>query len=114
MYIEQVLRNLLANAAKYGGPGSVVELEATADGESVRLRVLDRGPGIAEAEAEQLFELFYRSPSTAAAAAGAGIGLFVCRQLAIAMGGSIRACNRPGGGAVFELTLRRSADDGIA
>ena len=114
MYIEQVLRNLLANAAKYGGPGSVVELEATADGESVRLRVLDRGPGIAEAEAEQLFELFYRSPSTAAAAAGAGIGLFVCRQLAIAMGGSIRASNRPGGGAVFELTLRRSADDGIA
>ena len=114
MYIEQVLRNLLANAAKYGGPESVVELEAAADGRAVTLLVLDRGPGIVEAEAEQLFELFYRSPSTSSAAAGAGIGLFVCRQLAIAMGGSVRASNRPDGGAAFELTLQRSVDDEVA
>jgi PAS domain S-box-containing protein len=114
MYVEQVLRNLVANAVKYGGPRSTVTVEAEADDVAVTLRVLDEGPGIVEAEAEQLFELFYRSPSTEAAAAGAGIGLFVCRQLAIAMGGSIRARNRPGGGAAFELALRRSADDGVA
>ena len=114
MYVEQVLRNLLANAAKYGGAGSTVDLEAVSDDGTVTLRVLDRGRGIVESEAEQLFDLFYRSPSTAGSVAGAGIGLFVCRQLAIAMGGRIRAYNRPDGGAVFELTLCRSADDGIA
>jgi PAS domain S-box-containing protein len=114
MYIEQVLRNLLANAVKYGGEGSAVDIEAVAEGGAVTLRVLDRGPGIVEDEIEQLFELFYRSPSTAGTVGGAGIGLFVCRQLAIAMGGWLRAYNRPDGGAVFELTLQHSADDGIA
>jgi PAS domain S-box-containing protein len=111
MYVEQVLRNLLANAAKYGGAGSLVTVEAEADDDAVMLRVLDQGPGIAESEAERLFELFYRSPATAPRVAGAGIGLFVCRQLAMAMGGSIGAANRPDGGAAFELVLRRYADD---
>lgn len=114
MYVEQVLRNLLANAAKYGGSGSRVTVEAEATHDAVALRVLDEGPGIVESEVEQLFELFYRSPSTAPIVAGAGIGLFVCRQLAEAMGGSITARNRRGRGAAFELTLRRYHDDGDA
>jgi len=111
MYVEQVLRNLLSNAAKYGGPGSRVTVEAAAEDGAVVLRVLDAGPGIPASEAERIFELFYRSPSTAPTVAGAGIGLFVCRQLAIAMGGSIRARSRSGGGACLELMLRRYADD---
>ena len=111
MYVEQVLRNLLTNAAKYGAAGSRVTVEAFEEGDAVLLRVLDEGPGIEPSEVERIFELFYRSPSTAPTVAGAGIGLFVCRQLAIAMGGSIRARNRPGGGACFELMLRRYADD---
>lgn len=111
MYVEQVLRNLLSNAAKYGGAGSSVTVEAVADGDAVVLRVLDGGPGIAASEEERIFELFYRSPSTAPTVAGAGIGLFVCRQLAIAMGGSVRARTRPGGGACLELKLRRYAAD---
>jgi signal transduction histidine kinase len=114
MYVEQVLRNLLSNAAKYGGAGSVVTVEAAGERDAVVLRVLDEGPGIVEGEAEQIFEVFYRSPSTAPKAAGAGIGLFVCRQLAIAMGGTMRAHNRAEGGAAFELRLRRFADDGVA
>lgn len=114
MYVEQVLRNLLANAAKYGGAGSHVTVEAEATDAAVALRVLDEGPGIVESEVEHLFELFYRSPSTAPIATGAGIGLFVCRQLAEAMGGSITARNRRGAGAAFELTLRRHRDDGDA
>ena len=109
-YAEQVLRNLLGNAAKYGGPGSRVAVEATAARDGVVVRVLDEGPGIHEDEAERLFELFYRSPDTAPAVGGAGIGLFVCRQLAHAMGGTIRAERRPEGGAAFILTLRRYAD----
>ena len=114
MYVEQVLRNLLTNAAKYGEPGSRVTVEVVATDSEVILRVLDQGPGIVESEAEQLFDLFYRSPSTAPTVAGAGIGLFVCRQLALALGGSIRASNRLGGGAVFELSLPRYLDDGGA
>lgn len=114
MYVEQVLRNLLTNAAKYGGAGSQVTVDVMATDSDVILRVLDEGPGIVESEAEQLFELFYRSPSTAPTVTGAGIGLFVCRQLALALGGSIRASNRPEGGAAFELALPRYADDGEA
>ena len=113
-YVEQVLRNLLDNAAKYGGAGSRVVVEAAADGDTVVLRVMDEGPGVRASEEDRLFELFYRSPATAPTVAGAGIGLFVCRQLALAMGGSIRARNRPGGGASFELALRRAVDDGDA
>jgi two-component system sensor histidine kinase KdpD len=112
-YAEQVLRNLLGNAAKYGGAGSTVLVTADADDDSVLLRVLDEGPGVDEAEADRLFDLFYRSPATAAAATGAGIGLFVCRQLVEAMGGTIAAGRRPEGGSAFTVTLPRYQDDGL-
>ena len=100
-YVEQVLRNLLSNAAKYGGAGStvtvvaeLVEGEASGDGEGeaeVIVRVLDDGPGFPADETSRLFELFYRSPGTAGSAGGAGIGLFVCARLIAAMGGRIWA-----------------------
>ncbi len=110
-YIEQVLRNLLGNAAKYGGTGSLVRVEVSAAEQDLILSVLDEGPGINPEEAEQLFELFYRSPTVAPLVTGAGIGLFVCRQLVQAMGGAITAGPRPGGGAAFTLTLPRFQDD---
>jgi len=110
-YVEQVLRNLLGNAAKYGGSGSLVTITAHATAGGVTLAVLDEGPGINDAEAEALFELFYRSPAVAGTVAGAGIGLFVCRRLVSAMGGSISARERPDGGAAFLVTLPRYADD---
>ena len=112
-YLEQVLRNLLGNAAKYGGSGSTVTVTAEADDADVSLTVLDEGPGIDEAEVERLFDLFYRSPTVAATVAGAGIGLFVCRQLVGAMGGRIHAERRATGGAAFVVTLPRSADDDV-
>ncbi|HYO42313.1 MAG TPA: ATP-binding protein [Candidatus Limnocylindrales bacterium] len=111
--VEQVLRNLLGNAAKYGGSGSTVTVLADAEGPWVRVRVEDEGPGIDEDELDQLFELFYRSPATASTASGAGIGLFVCRQLVAAMGGSITAERRPVGGAAFIVTLPRYLDDEV-
>jgi PAS domain S-box-containing protein len=113
-YLEQVMRNLLANAAKYGGQGTSVLVTAQATGDAVELDVLDEGPGIDAAEADALFDLFYRSPRTAARTAGAGIGLFVCRQLVEVMGGTIRAAPRPTGGAAFTVTLARHEDDGPA
>jgi PAS domain S-box-containing protein len=104
-YVEQVVRNLLSNGAKYGGAGSTVTLTAERGDGEVQLRVLDNGPGFPAEETSRLFELFYRSPGTAASATGAGIGLFVCARLVDAMGGRIWASPRPEGGAEFGFAL---------
>ena len=105
-YVEQVMRNLLSNAAKYSGPGSTVRAAASAAGSEVIVRIADDGPGFPLDEEDRLFELFFRSAGTARAAAGAGIGLFVCARLIRAMGGRIWAANRPEGGAEFGFALR--------
>jgi signal transduction histidine kinase len=110
-YVEQVARNLLSNAAKYSPPGEAIEVRLGLEGDDVTVRVLDRGGGFATDETEDLFELFYRSPATAAQASGAGIGLFVCRRLVTAMGGRIWARPRAGGGAEFGFALKRYADE---
>jgi K+-sensing histidine kinase KdpD len=104
-YIEQILRNLLTNAAKYSQSGTQIRVTAgTEDGEVV-VRVLDEGMGIPDVEPSELFELFYRAPTASRQAAGAGIGLFVCRQLVEAMGGRIWALNRDSAGAEVGFAL---------
>jgi two-component system, OmpR family, sensor histidine kinase KdpD len=110
-YVEQVIRNLLSNAAKYSPPDAIVEVRLEANDEEVACRVLDRGRGFQSDETDDLFDLFYRSPSTAAQAAGAGIGLFVCRRLVTSMGGRIWAKPREGGGAEFGFSLGRYLED---
>jgi two-component system sensor histidine kinase KdpD len=102
-YLEQVLHNLLGNAAKYGG--KQVRVRLVEQGAEVVVLVLDDGPGVDEADAEHLFEVFYRSPSAARRASGAGIGLFVSQQLIKAMGGRIWVRNRPDGGAEFGFAV---------
>jgi signal transduction histidine kinase len=110
-YVEQVLRNLLSNAGKYGRQGTVVSVEAEAADSEVVVRVLDRGIGIDPEEAERLFDLYYRSPASARSAAGAGIGLYVGRGLITAMGGRIWARPRPGGGSEFGFSLPLCQED---
>lgn len=105
-YIEQVVRNLVINAVRYGEAltkGVTLAVEA-GDGE-VLVRVLDAGPGLRGVEPDKLFELFYRSPSARAVSGGAGIGLFVCRAVVEAMGGRTWAADREGGGAEFGFSL---------
>jgi len=107
-YVTQVIRNLLSNAVKYGGPGSTVQVaveRADGAGDGVAIRVLDDGPGFDAAAVEHLFDLYYRAPGAASAAPGAGIGLFVCRQIVTALGGTIWARLRPEGGAEFGFRL---------
>lgn len=104
-YVEQVLRNLLSNAAKYSPAGAVTAVLVDDSVEGVRVRVLDDGAGIDPAEAAKLFDLYYRSPATARSVGGAGIGLFVCRSLVNAMGGRIWASARPAGGTEFGFVL---------
>ena len=103
-YVEQVLRNLLGNAAKYGGSGPI-RVNAVDLGSAVRVTVTDSGPGFPDVEKAKLFELFYRSPALERTASGAGIGLFVCMQLINAMNGRMWAANRDGGGAEFGFEL---------
>ena len=79
--------------------------EFVASGDEVVFSVLDRGPGIAQAEAEIIFQAFYRSDRTSTKASGAGIGLAVCKLLVQAQSGRIWARPRRGGGSVFSFTL---------
>ncbi len=108
--VRQILNNLLTNAAKYGG-GSEVRMTASATDMSVRLVVEDSGPGFSQEEADRLFELFYRSPDSARLAAGTGIGLYVVRSLVEAMGGTVVAEPRHGGGARFTVALQVFDED---
>jgi signal transduction histidine kinase len=101
--IQQMVHNLLVNAAKYGSPPVRVRADPGADGvNTVRVTVSDAGPGVPADLVPALFEEFSRGQG--AAAPGAGLGLSVVRSLARAQGG--RAWYEPGGsGAVFVFTL---------
>ena len=105
MYVEQVVQNLLSNAAKYSDPGTEVRIVVEQEGGEIRVRVLDEGIGLADESTDRLFELFYRSPGATRQASGAGIGLFVCRQLIESMGGRIWARRREGRGSEFGFAL---------
>jgi len=110
-YVQQIMRNLLGNAAKYTPYGSHVVVEARVEGPDVAIRVSDDGPGIPQESRDRLFELFYRDPEQARTVAGSGIGLFVCASLVEAMGGRIWAGSAPSGGAEFGFTLRTADID---
>lgn len=113
-YVEQILRNLLGNAAKYTPAGTSVRVSARrhedgaegGDRDAVAIRVVDDGPGVPDASIERIFDLFYRDPDSSRTVSGSGIGLFVCASLVNAMGGRIWAHRREGGGSEFGFTLR--------
>ncbi len=106
--IEQVLLNLLENAAKYTPAESPLDVTARADESSVVFEVADRGPGLPEEAPGRVFEKFYRGPHVGVG--GVGLGLPICRGMVEAHGGTITAENRAGGGAVFRVTLPRVGD----
>ena len=111
MLFEQVLFNLLDNAAKYSPEGSLIRVTARQKGAVVRLQVIDEGPGIPPAELDRIFDKFYRTRVTDGRRAGTGLGLAVCRGFVEAMGGNIGAGNRQEGhGAVFSITVPVAAD----
>jgi two-component system sensor histidine kinase KdpD len=103
---EQALFNLLDNAAKYSPAGAAIGLEARRDGDSVRIRILDEGPGIPADDLERIFDKFYRVHAADRRRAGTGLGLAICRGFVEAMGGTVVAGNRTGrSGAAFTITL---------
>jgi len=101
---EQVLFNLLDNAAKYA-PGGTVTIHARREGAVARITVTDEGPGLPEEDREHVFDKFYRVRASDKKRAGTGLGLAIARGFMEAMGGTITAANRAEGhGAVFILT----------
>lgn len=102
VYVEQVVRNLVTAATRFGSPDApvVIRLE-NHDGE-VSLEVLDRGPDLSPAELERSFALVDEGGLRASAG---GIALFVCRRLVEAMKGRVWVRARDGGGAVFGFVL---------
>ena len=103
---EQVLFNLLDNAAKYSPSGSGIDIRATRDGELVEIEVVDEGPGIPPADFERIFDRFYRVHAQDRRRAGTGLGLAICRGFVEALGGWIVARNRRDrSGAVFTIRM---------
>jgi two-component system sensor histidine kinase KdpD len=102
---EQVLFNLLDNAAKYAPPGTAITLRAKRMGTSVAVQILDQGPGLPEEDRERVFDKFYRVRVADKKRAGTGLGLAIARGFMESMGGTITAANGPDRGAVFTLTL---------
>jgi len=101
---EAVVRNLMENAHKYSPRETPIEVSAVIDGSELRLEVRDRGVGLEPGDEKRVFEKFYRGKSSSAAA-GAGLGLAICKGIVEAHGGTISAGNRSGGGAVFTVRL---------
>jgi two-component system sensor histidine kinase KdpD len=91
---EQVLFNLLDNAAKYAPAGSRIDIRARCDGDVVALEVADEGPGIPPGDLERIFDKFYRVQAQDRRRAGTGLGLAICRGFIEAQGGRIEARNR--------------------
>ena len=97
---QQIFTNLLDNARKHGNGAIAVEVEAEDDAAVVR--VSDSGPGIPDEELERVFHRFYRVDRSRSQP-GTGLGLAIAKHLVVAHGGTIRAYNRPAGGATFEV-----------
>ena len=102
--LQQVLVNLLENAAKYTPDNAEIKVSARLGEKSeVEISVADRGPGLAKGDEEKIFGKFYRAEK--GRGGGVGLGLTICKGIVTAHGGRIWATARPGGGAEFHFTL---------
>jgi signal transduction histidine kinase len=104
--IEQVLDNLLANAAKYGDPGTDIQVRVERrEGDAV-VTVTNRGRGIAPGDMPKIFTRFYRTPEAQAGkVTGLGLGLYIAKGLVEAHGGRIGAESTPGQTTTFTFSL---------
>jgi signal transduction histidine kinase len=105
--LSQCLQNLITNAVKYGGDARWIGILARrAESGEIEVSVEDKGPGIAAADLERIFEPFYRSESVAAAQIhGTGLGLPLAKSIAEAMGGRLTVASQEGRGSCFTLHL---------
>ena len=105
--IHQVVLNLLENAARYAPEGAPIAVSVSSPSAAVaRVTVRDRGPGIAAAERDRIFERFVRG-AAAEGKGGLGLGLYLCRLIAERHGGAIGVDSTVGDGAAFWIDLPR-------
>jgi CheY-like chemotaxis protein/signal transduction histidine kinase/CHASE3 domain sensor protein len=104
--LEQILRNLLANAVKFTEQGSVTLRAAPSEGERIRFEIRDSGIGIDPAQQDLVFEAFRQADGTVSRRfGGTGLGLSISRDLARLLGGDITVESAPGQGSTFTLVL---------
>lgn len=95
--------NLLSNAAHHTPPGTLVEVRVWTSESALFLTVADRGLGIPPESLPRIFDKFYRGPG--APTGGTGLGLSLVQGFVEALGGTVAAANRTGGGAEFTIRL---------
>jgi len=107
--VEQVLLNLLENAAKYSDPGTRIQVRVHAEAEWVQVDVCDEGMGIPEADQTRIFERFYRvDKARSRDRGGTGLGLAIVKHLVQAMHGEVFLTSREGAGSTFSFRLPRA------
>jgi two-component system sensor histidine kinase KdpD len=106
--LERVVVNLLQNAQHHSPAGKPVRITASQLGDHVEVRVVDHGPGIADADRDRIFQAFQRldDRATSSYGAGVGLGLAVARGFVEAMGGTLTPEDTPGGGLTMTVSLR--------
>jgi two-component system OmpR family sensor kinase len=110
--LRQVVDNLLTNARVHTPAGTPIHVRLAAEDEGVVLEVADAGPGVPAAEAERIFERFYRTDgSRTRSQGGVGLGLAIVRSVVEAHGGAVGYRPRPGGGSVFRVVLPPASDE---
>jgi PAS domain S-box-containing protein len=109
VWVDRALANLVANAVKYSPDESPVDVVVSAESGSVTVSVTDRGPGISEEAQERIFDRFERLEESRKQT-GTGLGLYITRRLARAMGGDVSVSSLPGAGSTFVLTLPAAMD----
>jgi signal transduction histidine kinase len=104
--LEQIVGNLLSNAAKYSPPGSEIKVVCEVNTQAL-ISVSDKGRGITKEEQERLFKPFYRARPEDAGATGVGLGLVITRELIRLHGGELAVASAPGQGTTFTISLPR-------
>ena len=103
--IQQVIRNLLSNAAKFSPPAGTVRVRLRRAGEKFLLSVADEGPGVPADELEAVFDKFVQSSKTRSSKGGTGLGLAICREIVGGHNGRIWAENNAGAGCTFHCEI---------
>ena len=109
MRMRQVMTNLLTNAIRHSPAHTTVSVRAWFDDEAIRIAVSDQGEGIEPADADRVFDRFWRADkSRSRESGGSGLGLAIVRRLVVAHGGSVAVASRRGVGSSFVISLPRT------